>query len=38
MPLDRKRALADHVIDNSGSREETERQVEALVQRLREDG
>jgi dephospho-CoA kinase len=26
--------LADHVIDNSGSREETRRQVELLVKRL----
>jgi dephospho-CoA kinase len=34
LPLDRKRALADHVIDNSGSRAETERQVRALYERL----
>ncbi len=33
MPLDAKRARADHVIDNSGSREDTERQVEAIYQR-----
>ena len=30
MPLDVKRARADHVIDNSGSRENTHRQVEAV--------
>jgi len=30
MPLDSKRARADHVIDNSGSREDTQRQVEAI--------
>ena len=30
MPLDAKRARADHVIDNSGSRENTRRQVEAI--------
>ena len=30
MPLDEKRALADHVIDNTGSREATRRQVEAI--------
>ncbi len=34
MPLDEKRALADHVIDNSGTLEETERQVGALYDRL----
>ena len=34
LPLDRKRELADHVIDNSGSRDETRRQVEALYARL----
>ncbi len=33
MPLDAKRARADHVIDNSGSREETRRQVEAIYRR-----
>lgn len=32
MPLDAKRARADHVIDNSGSREDTQRQVEATYQ------
>ena len=30
MPLDQKRALADHVIDNRGSPEETRRQVEMI--------
>jgi dephospho-CoA kinase len=30
MPLDAKRARADHVIDNSGGREDTRRQVEAI--------
>jgi dephospho-CoA kinase len=30
MPLDEKRALADHVIDNTGSPESTQRQVEAI--------
>jgi dephospho-CoA kinase len=30
MPLDAKRARADHVIDNRGSRDETQRQVEAI--------
>jgi dephospho-CoA kinase len=30
MPLDEKRARADHVIDNSGDREDTRRQVEAI--------
>lgn len=34
MPLDDKRALADHVIDNSGSREQTVEQVRALWARL----
>jgi dephospho-CoA kinase len=33
MPLDAKRARADHVIDNSGSREDTQRQVEAIYHR-----
>jgi dephospho-CoA kinase len=33
MPLDEKRALADHVIDNSGSPAETRRQVDALYRR-----
>ena len=30
MPLDSKRARADHVIDNSGSPQDTRRQVEAI--------
>ena len=34
MPLDRKRELADHVIDNSGSPSDTERQVRALYLEL----
>jgi dephospho-CoA kinase len=34
MPLDEKRALADHVIDNSGSLAETERQVRVLYEAL----
>jgi dephospho-CoA kinase len=33
MPLDEKRARADAVIDNSGSRESTQRQVEAIYRR-----
>ncbi|GIP38220.1 dephospho-CoA kinase [Paenibacillus sp. J31TS4] len=31
MPIERKRELADAVIDNSGDRSDTERQVEAFV-------
>lgn len=34
LPLDRKRELADHVIDNSGPLADTERQVRALYARL----
>ena len=34
LPLDRKRELADHVIDNSGSLADTERQVRALYEQL----
>ena len=34
LPIEEKRRLADHVIDNSGSLEETERQVRALYQQL----
>jgi dephospho-CoA kinase len=34
LPLDRKRELADHVIDNSGSLAETERQVRTLYRKL----
>jgi dephospho-CoA kinase len=30
MPIDEKRALADHIIDNGGPRDETRRQVEEL--------
>lgn len=30
MPLEAKRARADHVIDNSGRRQDTQRQVEAI--------
>lgn len=33
MPLDEKRRRADHVIDNSGSREDTRRQVDAIYRR-----
>jgi dephospho-CoA kinase len=33
MPLEAKRARADHVIDNSGSRENTRHQVEAIYRR-----
>jgi dephospho-CoA kinase len=33
MPLDEKRALADHVIDNSGNPAQTRRQVEAIYRR-----
>jgi dephospho-CoA kinase len=33
LPLDEKRARADHVIDNTGSREQTREQVEAIYQR-----
>ena len=38
LPIDEKRTLADHVIDNSGSVEETRVQVEALYRRLTEAG
>jgi dephospho-CoA kinase len=34
MPIDEKRDMADHVIDNSGSLAETERQVAALYEVL----
>jgi len=34
MPLDEKRGRADLVIDNSGSRENTRRQVEAIYRRF----
>jgi dephospho-CoA kinase len=36
LPLDRKIAVADHVIDNAGSREELERQVAAAYAALTE--
>ncbi len=36
LPIEEKRALADHVIDNSGTVEETERQVRALFEALRD--
>jgi dephospho-CoA kinase len=35
LPLAQKRALADHVIDNDGSREDLSRQVDELVRKLR---
>jgi dephospho-CoA kinase len=34
LPIDQKRAMADHVIDNSGTPEQTRAQVEALVRLL----
>lgn len=34
MPIDEKRDMADHVIDNSGSIDDTERQVSALYEKL----
>lgn len=34
MPIEEKRALADHVVDNGGPLAETERQVRALWERL----
>lgn len=34
MPIDEKRALADHIVDNSGSRAETEAAVRALYAEL----
>jgi dephospho-CoA kinase len=34
LSLDEKRAMADHVIDNSGTPEETRRQVRALYEQL----
>jgi dephospho-CoA kinase len=37
LPLDEKRAMADHVIDNSGTPEETRRQIRALYARLDAD-
>ena len=38
MPLDEKRARADLVVDNSGSRENTRRQVEAIYRRYAPTG
>ncbi|MDH4164506.1 MAG: dephospho-CoA kinase [Nitrospirota bacterium] len=37
MPLEEKRAVADYVIDNQGTREETEVQVRALFERLKRE-
>lgn len=34
VPIDEKRELAEHVVDNTGSREDTEAQVRALYQML----
>lgn len=34
LPLAEKRAMADHVIDNSGSREQTERQVQEVIRAI----
>jgi dephospho-CoA kinase len=36
MPIDDKREYADHTIDNSGTTDETERQVKALYEKLTE--
>jgi dephospho-CoA kinase len=38
LPIDEKRRLADHVIDNSGSLAETERQVKELYEELTSAG
>jgi dephospho-CoA kinase len=35
MPLDEKRAYADHVIENTGTREETERQAREIFVKLK---
>jgi dephospho-CoA kinase len=37
MPLDRKRELADYVIDNTGSRADTERQAREVFEKLKEE-
>lgn len=37
LPIDEKRDLADHVIDNSGSEAETRKQVESLYETLTAD-
>ena len=34
LPIDEKKAMADHVVDNSGTPQETERQVKALFEEL----
>ncbi len=36
-PIDQKKQGADFLIDNSGSREETERQVEAVLAAIRSE-
>jgi dephospho-CoA kinase len=36
LPIDEKRAYADYIIDNSGSLEETKKQVEEVWQKLKE--
>lgn len=36
MPLEEKKAFADHVIDNTGPREETERQAREVFDRLKQ--
>lgn len=36
MPLEEKRTFAHHVIDNSGTREETERQAREVFEKLKE--
>ena len=38
LPIDEKREMADHVIDNSGSPQKTRAQVEALYQSLTDPG
>jgi len=38
LPIDEKRELADHVIDNAGTLEDTRRQVEALYRELTSGG
>lgn len=35
LPLDEKARRADHVVDNTGTREATERQVDELLQKLK---
>ena len=36
LPIDEKREMADHIIDNSGEQEDTEKQVKTLYQVLTE--